>query len=210
MTGRRPAPVVRTARLVLRGWTQADLQPWHALHGDPEVVRFLGPGPYHRAATDRIVERFTRHWDEEGFGPWAIEIDQAPAGWPSRFLGFVGLLRVPEDLPVAPAVEIGWRLARPAWGRGVATEAARAALRVGFEDLGLGEVVSFTVHDNTRSRAVMARLGMVRDPRGDFDHPRLPASSPLRRHVLYRLTPAGWAGRAGAPASAAPRSGTPR
>jgi ribosomal-protein-alanine N-acetyltransferase len=89
-------------------------------------------------------------------------------------------------------VEIGWRLARHAWGRGYATEAARRALQHGFEALGLEEIVSFTVPANLRSLAVMERLGMRRDPAGDFEHPRLPEGHRLRRHVLYRLSRETW------------------
>jgi RimJ/RimL family protein N-acetyltransferase len=86
-------------------------------------------------------------------------------------------------------VEVGWRLSREQWGRGYATEGARAALSFGFETLTLGEIVSFTVPANLRSRRVMQRLRMTHDPADDFDHPGLPVDHPLRRHVLYRIHP---------------------
>ena len=98
----------------------------------------------------------------------------------------VGLHRVPPELPCAPAVEVGWRLHPDHWGQGYATEAARASLDAGFA-AGVDEIVAFTTTSNTRSQAVMERIGMVRDPAGDFDHPSLPEGSPLRRHVLYRI-----------------------
>jgi ribosomal-protein-alanine N-acetyltransferase len=108
---------------------------------------------------------------------------------PGGFAGCVGLRAVSFDAPFTPCVEVLWRLARWAWGHGYATEAARAALRYGFGTLGLGEIVSFTTVANTRSQHVMTRLGMTHDPADDFDHPRLPPGHPLRRHVLFRITP---------------------
>ena len=95
--------------------------------------------------------------------------------------------RVGFDTPFTPAVEIGWRLSPAHWGKGYATEGAKAALRFGFEDLNLDQIVSFTVPANKPSWSVMERIGMVRDPSEDFDHPRLPVGHALRRHVLYRL-----------------------
>ena len=105
-----------------------------------------------------------------------------------RSSAWSGLHRVRPELPCAPAVEVGWRLHPDHWGHGYATEAAAASLRFGFDEAGLDEIVAFTTTLNTRSQAVMERIGMVRDPAGDFDHPRLPEGSPLRRHVLYRIT----------------------
>ena len=119
----------------------------------------------------------------EGWGLWAVEV---AGGAP--FVGMVGLHRVRPELPCAPAVEVGWRLHPDHWGHGYATEAAAASLRFGFDEAGLDEIVAFTTTLNTRSQAVMERIGMVHDPGGDFDHPRLPEGSPLRRHVLYRVT----------------------
>ncbi|MGN6242518.1 MAG: GNAT family N-acetyltransferase [Motilibacteraceae bacterium] len=179
----------RTERLVLRRWHPDDLGPFAALNADPAVVEHL-PGPLSRAESDAFVERIEAHFDRWGFGLWAVEVaDGGPLH--GRLAGFTGLL-VPEfDPPFAhaaqPCVEVGWRLARPAWGHGYATEAAREALRVAFGELGLPEVVSFTVPANTRSQAVMRRLGMTYDASSDFAHPRLPAESSLSRHVLFRI-----------------------
>jgi len=180
---------VTTARLLLRGWRESDRDPFAAMNADPEVARYL-PTPLDRASSDALVDRIVAHWAEHGFGLWAIERHDDGA-----FLGFTGLYRPAFEAHFTPAVEVGWRLAREAWGQGFATEAARAALEFGFETIGLAEIVSFTVPDNERSRRVMERLGMTRDPAEDFDHPRLAPGHPLRRHVLYRLARPDWEGR---------------
>ncbi|MES1239233.1 MAG: GNAT family N-acetyltransferase, partial [Chloroflexota bacterium] len=125
-----------------------------------------------------------------GFGLWVVE-----AAGDGTFLGFTGLTRPRFDAPFMPAVEVGWRFARHTWGKGYATEAARAALGFGFEVLGLEEIVSFTSPANERSWRVMERLGMTHDPADDFDHPRLPEGHRLRRHLLYRLPRAAWEAR---------------
>jgi len=177
---------LRTDRLFLREWRDADRAPFAALNADPEVARYL-PTPLDRAASDALVERMVAHWGEHGFGLWAIERTDDGA-----LIGFTGLYRPSFEAHFTPAVEVGWRLAREAWGAGYATEAARASLRFGFETVGLDEIVSFTVPANLRSRRVMERLGMHRDPDDDFDHPRLPPGDPLRRHVLYRLRREEW------------------
>jgi RimJ/RimL family protein N-acetyltransferase len=132
--------------------------------------------------TDARIARIQAHFDQHGFGLWAVEI---PGVTP--FAGFVGLTVPPFDAPFTPCVEIGWRLAAEFWGQGYATEGAKAALAFGFESLGLDEIVSFTVPANTRSRRVMEKIGMTHDPREDFDHPLLPENHALRRHVLYRI-----------------------
>jgi RimJ/RimL family protein N-acetyltransferase len=178
---------LRTERLLLRRWRAADRGPFAALNADPVVAEHL-PGLLTPAESDALLERLEAGFTANGFGLWAV---QAPEG----LVGFTGLEPVPFPAPFAPAVEVGWRLARPAWGRGYATEAATATLDAAFGRLGLAEVVSFTVPANTRSRAVMERLGMVHDRAGDFDHPALPAGSRLRRHVLYRTTAERWARR---------------
>jgi RimJ/RimL family protein N-acetyltransferase len=186
-------PEIATARLVLRGWRDSDRAPFAALNADPEVARYLGGGARERAASDALVDQFVEHWRANGFGLWAVERTQDGA-----VLGFSGLSRPGFEAHFTPAVEVGWRLARAAWGHGYATEAAMAALRFAFEVLDLEEVVSFTVPANARSRRVMERLGMTHDEADDFDHPRLPAGHPLRRHVLYRLRREDWVRRASA------------
>jgi len=175
-------PTVRTERLVLRGWRPEDRAPYAALRADPAVAEYLGGG-LDRAASDAAIAAYEGHWAREGFGMWAIEVPGV-----APLAGAVGLERVPAALPFAPAVEVAWRLHPQHWGHGYATEAAAAALDYGFGEAGLDEIIAFTTTLNTRSQAVMERIGMVHDPDGDFDHPALPEGSPLRRHVLYRAT----------------------
>ena len=179
-------PEISTDRLLLRGWRESDLEPFAALNADPEVMEHF-PSTLSRDASDRLVQTIEHGWDQDGFGLWAIEVVAD-----GRLIGFTGLSRPSFDAHFMPAVEVGWRLARDAWGHGYATEAAQAAVAFGFERLGLAEIVSFTVSANVRSRAVMERLGMRRDPADDFEHPKLPEGHPLRRHVLYRLARDDW------------------
>ncbi len=174
-----------TERLLLRRWRAEDRTPFAALNADPEVMRHF-PALMTRAESDALAGRLEAHFEREGWGLWAME--QRSTG---AFLGFTGLARPTFDAPFMPAVEIGWRLARAAWGQGYASEAARASTAFAFDELGLDEIVSMAVVANARSRAVMERLGMHRDPAEDFDHP-LVAAPRLRRHVLYRLTAAEW------------------
>jgi RimJ/RimL family protein N-acetyltransferase len=140
------------------------------------------PAPLEREQSDALAEHARRQIEERGWGLWAVELTQEGA-----FIGFVGLAVPRFEAHFTPAVEIGWRLARPWWGHGYATEAARAALAFGFDELGLEEIVSFTTVANERSRRVMERLGMTHDPADDFAHPLLAADDPVSPHVLYRL-----------------------
>jgi RimJ/RimL family protein N-acetyltransferase len=174
---------LRTERLLLRRWRMSDREPFAALNADSEVMRYF-PRPLTRQASDRLAELIDADLERQGWGLWALE--QRATG---HFLGFTGLSRPTFEASFTPAVEIGWRLARAAWGCGFATEAARAAAAFAFDALNLDELVSFTAEPNARSRAVMRRLGMRHDPAEDFDHPHVPAGE-LRRHVLYRLTAA--------------------
>lgn len=199
-TRSRPDRDIRTPRLLLRQWRDGDLEPFAAMNADLEVMRYF-PAPLGRLESDAFAGRI-RAQLTSGWGLWAVAVREAGHPLHGRFIGFTGL--VWQDFPAAftPALEIGWRLARHAWGQGFATEAARAVLDVAFSEyaeggggdgrgdgLGADEVVSMTAVDNLPSRAVMERLGMTRDPSDDFDHPRVPEGSPLRRHVLYRLRP---------------------
>jgi RimJ/RimL family protein N-acetyltransferase len=186
-----PIPRLMTDRLLLREWRDEDRQPFAELNADPRVAEFLGQ-PLDRAASDALVDRIVAHWAADGHGQWAVERVED-----GGFLGFTGLAAPSFETAFTPCVEVGWRFAATAWGHGYATEAARAALRFGFEDLDLDEIVSFTTVANVRSRAVMERLGMTSDPADDFDHPRLKADDPLRPHVLYRLGRATWGPGAG-------------
>jgi RimJ/RimL family protein N-acetyltransferase len=182
---RRDAPELATERLVLRGWRLADREPFARLNGDPRVMEHF-PARLSRAESDAFVERIEAAFRERGYGLWAVErrTDRA-------FLGFAGLWDQTFEAHFTPAVEVGWRLAAEAWGHGYATEAAREAVRFGFAEIGLDEIVSMTTPANARSRRVMEKLGMTHDPTDDFDHPRVPPG-PLRRHVLYRLSRARW------------------
>ena len=170
-----------TDRLVLRRWCESDRDPFAALNADPEVMEHF-PTLQSHAESDAMIDRIDAHFDEHGFGLWALEVGET-----REFIGFTGLSTPRFAARFMPAVEIGWRLARSAWRRGYASEAARRALRFGFEDVGLPEIVSFTAIGNLRSRAVMTRIGMTHDPVDDFEHPLIPEGSRLRRHVLYRI-----------------------
>src|ERR1700722_13533810 len=178
-----------TPRLFLRQWRDADLAPFGALNADAEVMRYM-PRCLGRTESDALAGRYRERIAERGWAPWALERRDD-----GSFVGVLGLAVATFPAPFTPCVEIAWRLARAQWRQGLATEAAGAALRYGFETLALEEILAFTVPQNRRSRAVMERLGMRHDPGGDFEHPRLPPGHALRRHVLYRLTQADWRGR---------------
>jgi len=169
---------ISTERLIMRGWRESDLAPWAAMNADPEVRRYLGPLLTFEQASAWVLN-FQDDLDRYGFGFWALEVRAS-----GEFIGFTGLRAMDEDMPFT-GVELGWRLARAAWGHGYATEAARAALAYGFGILGLPEVVAVTMARNERSRAVMQRIGMTTDPAEDFDDTDVD-ERPLRRHVVYR------------------------
>lgn len=178
-------PELCTERLLLRRWREGDRAQLAAINADAEVARYFVRRP-DRTETDKLIAGIESHFERHGFGLWAI----APVaeGRADELLGFVGLNVIPFASHFTPAVEVGWRLRRSAWGHGYATEAARASLRCGFEQHGLREIVALTVPANDRSRAVMERLGMSRDSDEDFEHPQIEPGSELRRHVLYRLS----------------------
>jgi RimJ/RimL family protein N-acetyltransferase len=181
----RPVIEIDTPRLRLRQWRASDVVPFAAMNADPRVMEFfpeLMRPPESRAIARRIRELISLR----GWGLWAVEVRNG-----ARFIGFVGLHVPSPALPCSPCVEVGWRLAPAHWGQGYATEAAHAALEVGFARLGLEEIVSFTSLPNQRSQAVMHRLGMVRDA-CSFEHPEIPPGSPLREHVLYRMRRERW------------------
>lgn len=182
------APTLRTERLVLRRWRDADREAFHALNSDPAVMATIGP-VMTRAESDAFMNRIEARFDALGFGLWCVEL----AGEPIGFTGFM-----------APwfrdGVEIGWRIRSEHWGHGYAPEAARACLHHAFTPvaaggLGFDEVISFTAATNTRSRRVMEKLGLRRDPDADFDHPGVPVGNPLRPHVLYRTSSGEWTAR---------------
>ncbi len=170
-----------SGRVCLRRWRDEDREAFAAMYSDARVMEFF-PCRLSRVESDAMVDRIQEYLNERGFGLWAIEVPGV-----APFIGFTGLAVPRFSAHFTPCVEVGWRLAFEYWGRGYATQAARLALGYGFGTLALSEVVSYTSATNHRSRAVMERLGMRRDPAEDFDHPALPESHPLRRHVLYRL-----------------------
>ena len=172
---------LETERLVLRQWTESDRAPFAAMNADPDVMRYF-EAPLSPAQSDVLVDRIGTVFARYGFGLWAVQVKGGP-----DFVGFTGLAPLNPLVPY-PGIEVGWRLARSAWGHGYATEAARASVAYGFDVAGLDEIVSITAVVNTPSRAVMERLGMTHDPAEDFDHPAVAADSPLRRHVIYRLS----------------------
>ena len=178
--------MIESPRLLLREWKESDNEAFAAMGADKEVMEHF-PSTLSPAQSAAFVTRVRQHFVDYGYGFWAVECKNG-----TPFIGFVGLMHVGFEAHFTPAVEIGWRLAREAWGRGYASEAAAAALRWAFDSLGLDQVVSFTVPPNTASRRVMERIGMAHDPTGDFDHPRVPEGDPLRRHLLYRIRARDW------------------
>lgn len=177
----RENTIVATKRLILRQWRAEDLEPFAKLNADPRVMEFF-PGLISKEESNAFIKDCFQHIDQWGWGLWAVSLVQT-----GEFVGFIGLREVSFKAAFTPAVEIGWRLAYEYWGNGYATEGAKATLRYGFEKLHLDEIVSFTVPANMRSRAVMEKIGMNRDPKGDFDHPKVPEGHILKRHVLYRI-----------------------
>lgn len=173
--------ILATPRLILRRWRESDREPFARMNADPRVMEFF-PHPLSRSDSDAAVDRINAHFDAHGFGLYAAELSAN-----HRFIGFIGLAVPAFAAGFTPCVEIGWRLSPEYWGRGLATEGAREVARFAFTGLGLDSLVSFTVPANRRSRRVMEKIGMIRDPAEDFDHPNLAPGHPLRRHVLYRL-----------------------
>jgi RimJ/RimL family protein N-acetyltransferase len=183
------SPILITERLILRHWRKSDREPFARLNADLRVMEFM-PHALSTQESNSLADRIEEHFREHGFGLCAVELRGD-----GSFVGFIGLNVPSFDAAFTPCVEIGWRLAAHGWGQGLATEAAHAVVRYGFETLGLDQLVSFTAPANARSRRVMEKIGMTHDPADDFDHPRLPAGHPLRRHVLYRLSRSAWNSR---------------
>jgi RimJ/RimL family protein N-acetyltransferase len=172
--------MLETERLILRQWREDDFPLFGTLNSDPRVQQSF----YHKSDVEasvamarRLEDRITRY----GYGLWAVEFKET-----STFVGFTGLAKVMAEIPAAPCTEIAWRIAPEHWGKGIATEAARAALADGFTRVGLDEIVSYTLPSNAASRRIMDKIGMTYDPADDFDHPEIPEGHPMRRMVLYR------------------------
>ena len=168
-----------TERLILRQWRSSDRAPFAELNADPRVMEFF-PSQLTREQSDALADRCEAFIRKHGWGLWAVELKRD-----GTFIGYVGLYIPTIPLPFSPCTEVGWRLAYDYWGYGFATEAAREALRIGFEELGLAEIVSFTSIANRRSRAVMERLGMRESEL--FEHPSVPVGNALRASCVYRL-----------------------
>lgn len=179
---------LETERLVIRNWEERDRDLFYEINSDDEVMRFF-PFRRTREMADAFFDKLRNTIEEEKIGFAALELKDT-----DETIGFAGL-HADDVVPTLPprTVEIGWRLARRFWGRGYASEAARELLRFGFEEMGLGRIVSYAVRDNDRSTAVMRRVGMRRAAEHDFDHPRVPDTHPeLKRHVVYALTQDQW------------------
>ena len=175
------ARIIETPRIRLRGWRDEDVEPWYRMNTDPDVMEFF-PFPYSRERAHETAQWMREELERDGYGWWILEIkDVAP------FAGTIALVEIPYETAFTPATEIGWRLFPEHWGKGYATEGAREALRVAFDELQRDEVVAMTAVQNARSRRVMERLGMTRNPEDDFEHPRIEPGHPLRKHVLYRI-----------------------
>jgi RimJ/RimL family protein N-acetyltransferase len=187
--------MIRTERLLLRRWRDEDRAAYVSMNQDPAVMEFM-QGLQDPEVSNAFIDKVEAHWDAHGWGLWALEVPGV-----APFVGFTGLWPATHVLGYGSA-ETGWRLARSAWGHGYATEAAREALRYGFREVGMDEIVSFTVPENVRSRAVMERIGLERVPDGDFDHPSVDAIAypHIVRHVLYRLDRPTWEARQGSAA----------
>ncbi|MFX0537990.1 GNAT family N-acetyltransferase [Ornithinimicrobium sp. Y1847] len=192
-------PELRTPRLLMRAFGSPDREPFARLNADPEVMKYL-QGPMDRERSDAFVDRIALCWAEHGWGLWALEVVET-----GEFIGYTGLWPAPDVVRAEPdldtsalphrwAVEVGWRLAAHAWGQGYAPEAAREALRFGFEEVGLAEIVSFTAAVNRPSWRVMEKIGLRRDPTRDFAHPKVDARAhpELVDHLLYALTATQW------------------
>ncbi len=172
---------LQTPRLILREWQDSDIPVFVAMNQDPKVMEFF-PELWSEEKSRDCVANFRKHFAENGFGFFAVELKEN-----QEFIGFVGILKVPFESHFTPAIEIGWRLASKHFGKGYATEAAREVLEFAWDELHLKEVVSFTTESNLASRRVMEKIGMVRDVKDDFLHPKLDENHRLSKHVLYRI-----------------------
>lgn len=176
---------LETDRLILRQWTEKDWPIFAEINSDPVVMAYF-PSTLSESESNEVADRISQLISRRGWGLWAAEEKSK-----RKFIGFVGLHKPKPELPFSPCVEIGWRLAKKYWGKGFATEGARAALKVAFEHLELSEVFSFTAAGNLKSRAVMERINML-NTHHNFEHPDVPIGNPLRKHVLYKLTKKRW------------------
>ena len=173
--------IIQTERLILRTWKTEDASAYYQINQDPLVIEFLR-GPLTMEQVNDFITFANKQCAEIGYGLWAAEEKSS-----GKLIGFIGIDPIRWNAPFGPGVEIAWRLGSQFWGKGYATEGAKAALDYGFTHCGLEEIVSFTVPANVRSIRVMEKIGMQHDPQGDFAHPHLPAEHPLSKHILYRI-----------------------
>jgi RimJ/RimL family protein N-acetyltransferase len=174
--------MIETERLILRGWRDTDLHPFHMMSQDPQVMATLGP-LMSREECAAGIARLEGIRETHGYTFWAVERREDQA-----FLGFCGVKPGAVGTPIENETEIGWRLAAPYWGQGYAREAAEASLDWVWANTGEPLVAAITTPGNVRSWGLMERLGMVRAPQDDFDHPSLPADSARLAHITYRIT----------------------
>lgn len=174
--------IIETARLILRTWKNEDANAYYQINQDPKVIELLR-GPLTLEQVNDFISAVNKQQEKHGYTLWAVELKET-----GKFIGFIGLNYPDWKSHFTPAVEVAWRLGSQYWGKGYATEGAKASLDYGFKQCGLKEIVSFTVPANIRSIRVMEKIGLKRDLNGDFAHPKLPANHPLSQHILYRLT----------------------
>jgi RimJ/RimL family protein N-acetyltransferase len=176
--------MLTTKRLILRSWKEEDFKPFATMNANPLVMENF-PKPLSEEESNHLATRFQEKIEQLGYGFWAAELKES-----GEFIGFIGLNYLTKDsppLPFTPAVEVGWRLDPKYWGLGLATEGAKEALRYTFETLMLKEVVAMATIQNTKSHAVMKRLGMTYNPEDDFENTKLEVNHPLKKCVLYRI-----------------------
>ena len=173
--------IIETERLILRTWKKEDAEAYFQINQDPKVIEFLR-GPLTMEQVNDFIPAVNSHGDKRGYTLWAACLKET-----GELMGFIGLNYTDWESHFTPAVEVGWRLGSQFWGKGYATEGAKASLDYGFKKCGLKEIVSFTVPANVRSLRVMEKIGLKRDVNGDFAHPKSPADHPLSQHILYRL-----------------------
>ncbi len=173
--------IIETERLILRTWKKEDAAPYFQINQDPKVIEFL-PGPLTMEQVNDFILTVNSHQDKNGYTLWAACLKET-----GELMGFIGLNYTDWASHFTPAVEVGWRLGSQFWGKGYATEGAKACLEYGFKKYGLKEIISFTVPANIRSIHVMEKIGLKRDLNGNFAHPKLAKDHPLSQHILYRL-----------------------
>lgn len=174
--------VITTERLGLRRWLPADTEAFIAMNSDAAVMQYF-PQPLQPQQTLAMLQRIEDCFTTNHFGLYVAEEKHT-----QTFLGFTGFSIPNFNNFFTPCVEVGWRYRKEAWGKGFATEAAKACIDYGFTTLHFDRIVSFTAKINLRSEAVMQRAGMTYVT--DFKHPNIAKDHPLCTHVLYTISPA--------------------